>query len=406
MRWHFSLFSLAILAVVSAGCAGRASEKTDSVASIDAAFESGSISSRYDAAATSWADSVMSAMTLEQLAGQLVFPSVFSDDSNAALRQVVAYVADSHIGGVVLLKGTPDAARAISDTLTILSCAPPFVAIDAEWGLAMRLSDTPRYPRNGRISPSAEDSLLYEYGREVARECHEVGVNMVLGPVLDVLPEGKNSAGGTFIGSRSFGSNPRRVTRLGVAYARGLEDGGVVSVAKHFPGHGSADADSHRRLPVVAHAREQLDSCDLMPFEKYIAERLSAIMVGHLHVPALDEAPIPVSVSGKILRGMLREEMGFDGLIITDAMNMAGAGGKTGADAIMAGADIVLAPQDTHQEVQTLVKAVRAGVFPLSQLRDRVRRVLLFKHRFARPESLPSSPSLPDNSRSLQQSLR
>lgn len=406
MRWHISLFSLVVLAAMSAGCGGRLSEAPDSAAKIDAGNESGAVYLHEDTLAKSWADSILSAMTLEQMAGQLVFPAVFSDGSDAALRQVVAYVADSHVGGVVLLKGSPDAARAISDTLSRLSYAPPFVAIDAEWGLAMRLSDTPLYPRNGRISPSAEDSLLYEYGREVARECHEVGVNMVLGPVLDVLPEGKDSARGAFIGSRSFGSNPHRVTSLGVAYARGLEDGGVVSVAKHFPGHGSADADSHKRLPEVSKSRAELDSTDLMPFHKYIAEGLSAIMVGHLHVPALEEAHIPVSVSRKILAEMIRGEMGFDGLVITDAMNMAGAGGKTGADAIMAGADIVLAPQDTHREVQTLVRAVQSGAFPLSQLRCRVRRVLLFKYRFARRDTLTLASSRPDNSRSLQQSLR
>ncbi len=325
-----------------------------------------------------WADSIMSGMTLEQLAGQLIYPAVYSDDSEYAMRSVVKYVADSHIGGVVLLKGTPEAARMVSDTLVKISYAPPFVAIDAEWGLAMRLKDTPRFPKNGRISPAAEDSILYEYGREVARECHEVGINMVLGPVLDVLPA--DNVERTFIGSRSFGSDPKRVTRYGVSYARGLEDGGVLSVAKHFPGHGAADADSHKQLPTVLKTKEQLAGSDLMPFDEYVKNGLSAIMVGHLYVPALDEEDIPVSVSKKILKGMMRGEMRFGGLIITDAMNMAGADGKSGADAIMAGADMVLAPENTHLEVEMLVEAVNKGLFPLAELRDRVRRVLRYKY--------------------------
>lgn len=333
-----------------------------------------------EAMALEWADSVMAGMTLEQMAGQLIFPAVYSDDGYTALRSVVAYVADSHVGGVVLLKGTPEAAKLIADTLTSISCAPPMISIDAEWGLAMRLSKTPLFPKNGRISHSVEDSILYEYGREVARECREVGINMVLGPVLDVLRE--DGIGRSFIGNRSFGKDPKRVARYGVAYARGLEDGGVISVAKHFPGHGASDADSHKELPIVTESVAQLRSRDLMPFERYIEEGLSGIMVGHLYVPALDSVEIPVSVSKKILRDMLRKELGFKGLVITDAMNMAGADGKSGADAIMAGADIVLAPSDTRREVDLLVSAVRNGSFPLEELRDRVRRVLMYKYSF------------------------
>lgn len=365
--------------ILISGCGKEASGSHDA----DSAAEGGQTSDTEEisseAKAEEWADSIMSGMTLEQLAGQLIYPAVYSDDSEYAMRSVVKYVADSHIGGVVLLRGTPKAARMVSDTLAKISYAPPFVAIDAEWGLAMRLKDTPRFPKNGRISPAAEDSILYEYGREVARECHEVGVNMVLGPVLDVLPAGLGKRI-TFIGSRSFGSDAKRVTRHGVSYAIGLEDGGVISVAKHFPGHGAADADSHKQLPTVSKTKEQLAESDLMPFEEYVKNELSAIMVGHLYVPALDDEGIPVSVSKKILKDMMRGEMRFGGLIITDAMNMKGAEGKSGADAIMAGADMVLAPENTHREVEMLVEAVKKGLFPLSELRDRVRRVLKYKY--------------------------
>ncbi len=383
--WHAAAPAIMILGILLPGCRRSASPRPDA----DTVM-CGSVAPEADSGdgAARWVDSVMSAMTLEQMAGQLVLPAVYSDDSAMALRQVAAYVGDSHIGGVVLLKGTPKAARAIADTLAALSCAPPLVAIDAEWGLAMRLSDTPLYPRNGRISPEAEDSLLYEYGLEVARECREVGINMVLGPVLDVLPEDDGRK--TFIGTRSFGSDARRVTRLGVSYARGLERGGVVSVAKHFPGHGAADADSHKALPLVGKSLERLRASDLMPFGEYIGCGLGAVMIGHLFVPALEPDTIPVSVSERVLRGVLRQEMGFRGLIVTDAMNMAGAGGRTGADAIMAGADIVLAPADTRREVERIVSAVTAGRFPLEELRDRVRRLLACKYKYARggaPES-------------------
>ncbi len=387
---------LGLLGILVPACRDSTPRRGDALA---VASETPADSSLSASDAVQWADSVMSAMTLEQLAGQLIFPAVFSDDSELAMRSLMAYVGDSHIGGVVLLKGSPKAAKTIADTLLAVSCAPPFIAIDAEWGLAMRLSDTPVFPRNGKISPSAEDTLLYQYGLEVARECRHFGINMVLGPVLDVLPEGDKK---TFIGTRSFGSDPEKVTRRGVSYAKGLEDGGVLSVAKHFPGHGSAGGDSHKRLPLVSKSLQELKDCDLMPFEHYIKNGLSGVMIGHLYVPALDSVYTPVSVSPKILKEVLRQELGFEGLIITDAMNMAGADGKSGADAIMAGADIVLAPSDTRGEVSAIVDAVRSGCFPLEQLRQRVRRVLVYKYMVG--EKMPDQ-DFNDNSARIRTDL-
>lgn len=328
-----------------------------------------------------WADSIIECMTVEEMAGQLIMPAVYADDSEIAMRLLKKYAADSHIGGVVLLKGSVSAAKTIADTLRNMNPVPPFIAIDAEWGLAMRLEGTPEFPHNGRISENANETLLFDYGHEVARECREIGINMVLGPVLDVLPAGKRRSG---IGSRSFGQDAERAAALGVAYAKGLESGGVLSVAKHFPGHGSADADSHKRLPSVAKSREELEVSDLLPFKEYMGNGLSAIMLGHLFVPSLDQEEIPVTVSKKILKSFIRDELDFKGLIVTDALNMAGADGKTAADAIFAGADIVLAPANTEEEVMILSDAVRNGKISTDQLKDRVRRILLYKYQVAR----------------------
>lgn len=355
--------------------------------------------------ALAWADSVMANMTLEELAGQLLMPAVYSDDSPQSLRSIVSYASDFHVGGVVLLKGTVKSAQAISDTLRAISKAPPFIAIDAEWGLAMRLKNTPEFPKNGRISDKAEETLLFDYGSEVARECRAVGINMVLGPVLDVLPKGNKGEASAVIGNRSFGSDPHRVASLGTAYARGLESGHVLSVAKHFPGHGSADGDSHKLLPKVEKSREALDNVDLLPFKTYVDAGLGAVMTGHLQVKSLDASGLPASVSEKVMLGLLRSEWKFDGLIITDAMNMEGASGKTGADAVMAGADLVLAPESTAKETAQLVKAVRNGRFPLSDLRERVRRVLFYKYLFAiGKDTVPDTDS--DDSQRLSEALR
>lgn len=368
---------LSLLASCGKGRAVHESMRSDSTAAVPEEI----VSSEYDFTedAEAWADSIMAGMTLEEMAGQLIMPAVYADDSRQAMRILTAYAADLHVGGVLLLKGTLAASRAVSDSLRSLLRVPPFIAIDAEWGLAMRLEDTPGFPRNGRISGKAEETLLYDYGAEVASEARKAGINMVLGPVLDVLPaSGRGSAG---IGSRSFGRDAKRTAALGTAYAKGLESGGVLSVAKHFPGHGSADADSHRRLPRVAKNREELDTTDLLPFREYINSGLSCIMTGHLDVPSLGDPGVPVTVSEKIQKRILREELGFRGLILTDAMNMAGAEGRPGMDALMSGADIILAPADTRREVELLAASVRNGTFMADDFRDRVRRVLFFKYK-------------------------
>ena len=377
------LIGIACLMLLFSGCSGRqARSDVDSTPE----FSLDSIQAEHDISidARLWADSIISNMTLEEMAGQLIMPAVYADVSPAAMRLLREYAADGHIGGVVLLKGSVMAARSIVDTLRSMLHVPPFIAIDAEWGLAMRLEGTPEFPRNGRISADADETVMFDYGFELARECREIGINMVLGPVLDVLPAGKRRSG---IGSRSFGRDAARAASLGVAYAKGLESGGVMSVAKHFPGHGSADADSHKTLPVVAKTRDELEATDLLPFRQYISNGMTALMTGHLFVPALDDEEEPVTVSEKILKDFVREELGFDGLIVTDAINMAGAGGCSAAEALMAGADIVLAPSNTESEIRNIVETVKIGRMPMDVLRDRVGRVLFFKYMMARDDN-------------------
>lgn len=376
------MFIIVCLVMLLPSCS---SHSTQTVYDTIQTIELDSIQAEHDISvdARLWADSIMDLMTLEELVGQLIMPAVYSDISPAPMRLLREYAVDSHVGGVVLLKGRVHDARVIADTLRSMMPVPPFIAIDAEWGLAMRLADTPEFPRNGRISVDADESVMFDYGFELARECRELGINMVLGPVLDVVPAGRRSAG---IGTRSFGHDPDRAANLGVAYAKGVESGGVMSVAKHFPGHGSADADSHKRLPVVKKTREQLEASDLFPFREYVSNGMSAIMTGHLFVPALDEEEIPVTVSDKILKEFVRDSLGFQGLIVTDAINMAGASGHTAADAIMAGADIVLAPANTEYEIRNIIEEVKGCHLPVAVLRDRVRRVLFYKYMLARED--------------------
>lgn len=330
---------------------------------------------KYDltAEAQVWADSVTAEMDTLRLASQIFMPAVYAQADQFTVRQVREYALEG-IGGVVFLKGTSREARALADSMASVSQVPPFIAIDAEWGLNMRLKDAPAFPANGRLAPDVEDQLMYDYGREVSRECRQLGINMVLGPVLDV------SGNNRFIGVRSFGSDPERVAALGLAYGRGLMDGNVLPVAKHFPGHGMVSRDSHKSKGVINASLQRLDTVDLVPFRKWSESSMPAVMAGHLAVPAIDSEMRPAAVSRTVLSDLLRSDLRFKGLVLTDAMNMLGAEGYTACDAVKAGADIIIAPADTRREINGIMEGVRNSALKLSDLRDRVSRILFYKY--------------------------
>ncbi len=319
------------------------------------------------------ADSILAGLTLEEKVGQCFMPTIFAKDDPLTSRKLGEYIHALHVGGVVLLKGNLRDAAAMASQCSEAQ-VPLFTAINAEWGLGMRLTDAPRFPRNGRLNPEADERLLFDYGREVAGECRRIGINMILGPVVDVA---ENPHG--VIGSRSFGSDPERVAELGVAYARGVESACVISVAKHFPGHGSPADDSHRSLPVIKKSLHQLDSVDLFPFRTYIDAGLSGVMVGHLVVPAIDPECRPAAVSTVVINKLLRKELGFEGLVLTDALNMEGARGFGAKDAIEAGADIIIGPADTAAEIREVIGAVEGGEIAEREIDDRCRRILFYK---------------------------
>lgn len=375
-------FWLVIFLLAVASCRGRKSPAPEPT---PPAVEVSDITAEAEA----WADSVSSRMTLRQKVSQMFMPALYASDDFWTLRQVRQY-ADSCVGGVVLLKGDARGASAIADTLRGRWPAGAFVAIDAEWGLAMRLADAPEFPDNRSISPGADEQLMYDYGRELARECRVLGVNMVLGPVVDV------SVPGGFMGRRSYGDDPRRVADLALAYARGLEDGDVVSVAKHFPGHGSVTADSHKRKGVIERSLNEMDSIDLYPFRKWIEQHLSGIMVGHLAVPSIDSEMRPAAMSRTVVTDLLRDDLGFDGLVLTDAINMKGAEGLGSAEAVKAGADIIVAPAQTWREIDEVVAAVRRGEIAENVIDSRVRRILFYKYLLGLDRSIgPRAPVAP-----------
>lgn len=367
------------MAVLSCLCAcGHSSDRQADAEPDSASLAETEEKSDFTSEAWSWADSVTCSMSVRQRAGQCLMPSVYAVSDRTTMLKLRDYVADCHIGGILLLRGDSRGAAAITDSLRRWSRdVPPWIAIDAEWGLGMRLSDEQVYPRNFRLAKVADEEMMFDYGYEVGCRCREIGINMILGPVVDVGP----ITG--VMGTRSFGPDPQIAASLGVAYAMGVEGAGVMSVAKHFPGHGSPEADSHNRVAVVKRDSADLRHIDLVPFDEYVAHGLSGVMAGYLSVPAVDPSGRPAAVSPAVLQDLLRDEMMFRGLILTDAINMGGARGYSAADALAAGADLVVAPTDTREALTEIERAIDEGTLTEAELNERCRRVLFYKYLFA-----------------------
>lgn len=344
--------------------------------------EQAAVKMDYTAEAHAMADSIAATMTDEELAGQLFMPAVYSTGEPDNLQLLDFYARRLHVGGIVLLRGdTAGAALIASHMAALKPKAALWIAIDAETGLGMRLKDAEILPPAMTLGKTADGQQMYDYGRRLAADSRRLGINMILGPVLDV-----ESDPGGFIGSRSFGADAAQVAELGTSMARGLEDGGVISVAKHFPGHGNAHTDTHRELGVIEAPLSEIERTALPPFREYIDNGLSAIMVGHLAVPAIDPKLRSAALSGAVITDLLRTDLGFEGLVITDALNMKGArgtGSDTAEEAVRAGADIVIAPADTRREIESLVLAMKKDPALRSKVKESVHRILFYKYRFA-----------------------
>lgn len=381
IRYLFVLPLMMILLIWQPSCGrlsntGSERERSDSIRLADSLQAEQRRANDLTEDALEYADSILATLPLERRAAMLLMPAAYARMDAATMTSITHYTRDLGVGGIVLLKGSLVEAAEIADSIRSLQPEGIFIAVDAENGLKMRFEDAPEFPWNRELGRLTDDQIMYEFGREIARESRIVGINMILGPVMDILP-GEASHG--IMRKRSLGSNPNVVADLAIAYSRGVEDGNVISVAKHFPGHGSANVDSHRALGEVKTPRSRIDSIDLYPFRRYVAERLSGVMVGHLAVEALDSIRRPAVVSPVIMQDILRRQFGFKGLIITDAINMEGALGVKAWQTIKAGADIVIAPSDTEGELRAILEAVKMGWISEDVIAERCRRILFYR---------------------------
>lgn len=326
-----------------------------------------------------WVDSVLDRLSLKERVGQLFIYTIapHQDKSNRELLRKV--IEDYKVGGLLFSGGLMQNQVMLTNEAQRMADIPLLITFDGEWGLSMRLRDTPAFPKNMVLGCIQNDSLLYEYGREMARQCKELGVQVNFAPVADVNINPKNPV----INTRSFGEDPVNVANKVIAYARGLEDGGVLSVAKHFPGHGDTDVDSHKALPVLTFTRERLDSVELYPFKKVIEEGLGGIMVGHLEVPAFEKEPgLPSSLSRKVVYDLLMRELKFRGLVFTDALAMKGVSnnGSLCLKALKAGHDLLLVPRRIKEEVAAVLAAVKRGELSEQAIEEKCRKVLTYKY--------------------------
>lgn len=330
-----------------------------------------------------WVDSIYNQMTIEEKVGQLFMVQVASNQPKSETEKINKLITELHIGGVIFSTGGPQRQVKLTNEYQELSKVPLLVGMDAEWGLAMRMDSTIAFPWNMTLGAIKDNALIEEVGAAIARNAKRIGVHINFAPVVDINTNPENP----IIGNRSFGENRRIVTEKALAFIRGMQRENVLSSAKHFPGHGDTSTDSHKTLPTISFSKERIDSIELYPYRKLIASGLSSVMVGHLNVPALEnKANLPSSLSKKIVTGLLKEQMNFNGLIITDALAMKGVSQNTEAGAVslaafLAGNDLLLMPLDVEKSIQTLVDAFQAGLFPEERLKHSVRKILFAKFK-------------------------
>ncbi len=355
---------------------------------------------------TPWVDSVFHSLTLEERIAQLLMIRVHTDRDEAYYDSIVHLVKDYNIGGAAFFRGYPTEQVLVTNRMQSQARTPLLIAMDAEWGPAMRLDSVEAFPRQMALGAIQDNDLIYLMGKETGRQLERLGVHINFAPVVDV----NNNAENPVINFRAFGEDRRQVAEKGLAYMHGLQDAGIIACAKHFPGHGDTDADSHHTLPLLPHPFEEIDAVHLYPFRKLIEQGLKSVMIAHLEIPSLEPEPkLASTLSHNIVTKLLQMEMGFDGLVITDALDMRGVSdyfepGELELRALMAGNDILLLPEDIPAAISTIKNAIQEGIIHDDLVNTACRKVLFHKEKagldnfsYSSPEKIVGDLNSPDN---------
>jgi beta-N-acetylhexosaminidase len=329
-----------------------------------------------------WADSIMATLSLEDRIAQMIMVYGYSNMGPAHEKAVLKQVKRQKVGGILFFQGEPLEQARLTNLYQEAADIPLLVAIDGENGLGMRLKETMTYPATMILGSITDNSLIYRLGADMAQQFRRLGVHMNLAPVADI----NNNPSNPVIGTRSFGEERGNVAAKVVALMEGMQDHSVLVAAKHFPGHGDTDTDSHQALPLIPHERRRLDSLELFPFREAVYRGLTGVMVAHLRVPELDARENrATTLSRPTITGLLKEEMGFKGLIVTDALNMKGLSsyfepGVREVEAVRAGNDILLMPADVGKAISAIKKAVRQGDISEEEINSSCRKILQAKY--------------------------
>lgn len=329
-----------------------------------------------------WVDSVFKKLSRKQRIAQMFMVRAHTDKGKAFEDSIAGVIRKEHIGGLVFFQGGPARQAALANRYQSISKVPLLISMDAEWGLGMRLDSTQSYPYQLTLGAIQNNELIYQMGRQVALDFKRIGMQVNFAPVADINNNPKNPV----IGIRSFGDNKYNVAAKVGAYMKGLQDNNVLVSVKHFPGHGDTDVDSHHDLPQLPFTRERLDSLELYPFRELIKEGASGVMVAHMNIPSLDNTPnLPSTLSRPIVSGLLKEELGFKGLIFSDAMEMKGVvkffpGGEADVLGIIAGLDVIELSGNTREAVRLVRKAIRKKRLSWERVNTSVKKILLAKY--------------------------
>lgn len=329
-----------------------------------------------------WVDSVYQTMTFNEKVGQLFMVAAYSNKDQKHINELESLVEKYKIGGLIFFQGGPYRQAKITNHLQSKSKIPMFVGIDAEWGLGMRLDSTYKYPWNMNLGAIQKNELLEKVGAQMAEQAKRLNIQFIFGPVVDINTDPKNPV----IGNRSFGEDKYNVSAKAVAMMRGLQKNGVYATAKHFPGHGDTNKDSHHTLPFINADRKRFDQIELFPYKELIKNGLTSVMVAHLEVPALEPIKgLPTSLSYQTITDLLKKELGFNGLIFTDALNMKGASnfkspGEIDLAAFLAGNDVLLFAENVPLAIDKFNTALEEGTLTEERLEESVKKILKYKY--------------------------
>ncbi len=330
-----------------------------------------------------WVDSVYSTMTIEEKVGQLFMARAFSNQGQAHEKSIRDLINNYKIGGLIYSNGGPIRQAKLNNELQAISKIPLLIGMDAEWGLSMRLDSTYAFPWNMTLGAIKDSALIEKTGKYIGEHCKRLGVHFNFAPVVDINTNPNNP----IIGNRSFGEDRDNVTEKALAFMKGMQSAGVLANAKHFPGHGDTETDSHKTLPTISFSEKRIDSVELYPYKTLIKEGLSSVMVAHLNVPSLESrADFPSSLSKPIVTDLLKTKLKFKGLIFTDALEMKGVSnfnetGDIDLAAFKAGSDVLLISEDISKGIAKIIAAYADGDISEERLAHSVKKILMAKYK-------------------------